>query len=172
MSISNTLQKIMRGKQSGVSVDELVTETLVKELEALPVVMADENLHIYGRTATGGQSFVPWVGIMNKKLTTTVKQSIYLVFLFAQNDSSTHSSPSYSAILQTSSGICLYKQLSSATKISYEWLSCLNEPPKSAISTIPTSSLPLNVNRTFSPKLNFIGGKFQFFDIESLLLIF
>ncbi|MGR6898706.1 MrcB family domain-containing protein [Rummeliibacillus sp. BSL5] len=85
MSIRNALQDIMIRKQSGASVDELVTETLVKELEALPVVMADGNLHIYGRTATGGQSFVPWVGIMNKKLTTTVTQSIYLVFLFSQN---------------------------------------------------------------------------------------
>lgn len=51
----------------------------------MDVIRVKPELHIYGRTGTGGESFVPWVGIMNKYLTTTVTKSIYLVYLFAQD---------------------------------------------------------------------------------------
>ncbi|WP_203363687.1 DUF3578 domain-containing protein [Bacillus sp. REN10] len=85
MSIRKTLKEIMIQKQNNGSVNELITKTLVNELKKLHIIKIRPDIHIYRRTGTGGESFVPWVGIMNKNLTTTVTKSLYLVYLFAQN---------------------------------------------------------------------------------------
>ncbi|PFI43010.1 MrcB family domain-containing protein [Bacillus nitratireducens] len=85
MSIRKTLEQIMIQKQNNQSLNELIKKTLVNELKSLDIISARPELHIYGRIGTGNESLVPWVGIMNKNLTITVTESIYLVYLFAQD---------------------------------------------------------------------------------------
>jgi len=66
----------------------LVRSTIPQEIHRLPFI--DQNLRIQGSVGMGNWATVPWVAIMDRRITETTQRGEYIVYLFAHDMSAVY----------------------------------------------------------------------------------
>ncbi|WP_223836555.1 MrcB family domain-containing protein [Paenibacillus oceani] len=66
----------------------LVRNTIPQEIHRLPFI--DQNLRIQGSVGMGNWATVPWVAIMDRRITETTQRGEYIVYLFAHDMSAVY----------------------------------------------------------------------------------
>ncbi|OMD75987.1 MrcB family domain-containing protein [Paenibacillus odorifer] len=94
-SLQGYLEKIMADYSSakkeafaGHSLGTLFRQTLPSELKVLPFI--DEQYKVQGSVGQGNWATVPWLAILDKRITETTQRGEYVVYLFAEDMSAVY----------------------------------------------------------------------------------
>ncbi|WP_438496809.1 MrcB family domain-containing protein [Paenibacillus sp. IHBB 3054] len=94
-SLQGYLEKIMAEYTSakkepfaGHALGTLFRQTLPSELKALPFI--DEQYKVQGSVGQGNWATVPWLAILDKRITETTQHGEYVVYLFAEDMSAVY----------------------------------------------------------------------------------
>lgn len=94
-SLQGYLEKIMgeytsakRETFASHSLGTLFRQTLPSELKALPFM--DDNYKIQGSVGQGNWAAIPWLAILDKRITKTTQRGEYVVYLFAEDMSAVY----------------------------------------------------------------------------------
>lgn len=94
-SLQSYLEKILAEYTSakmeafaGHSLGTLFRQTLPAELKALPFI--DEQYKVQGSVGQGNWAAVPWLAILDKRITETTQHGEYVVYLFAEDMSAVY----------------------------------------------------------------------------------
>lgn len=92
MNLSNLIESIAKkypiekakgsSAFTGSEVGEMVKNQVPKKIEE---ILMDSNYYIKGSIGNGQFASVPWIAIMNKKITKSTTKGIYIVFLFSED---------------------------------------------------------------------------------------
>ncbi|MGG1518254.1 DUF3578 domain-containing protein [Paenibacillus oryzisoli] len=85
-ALSDVLSTYLTAKReplAGHRLGNLMRQVIPAELKKLPFIHAD--LKIQGSIGQGNWATIPWIAIMDKRLTETTRQGEYLVYLFAED---------------------------------------------------------------------------------------
>ncbi|GAF66056.1 ATPase AAA [Bacillus sp. TS-2] len=83
LHIMNTYLKARKESFAGHSIGALVRNEVPKEIRSLAFI--DENYTVTGSVGQGNWAIVPWIAIMNKKVTTSTQRGYYLGYLFSED---------------------------------------------------------------------------------------
>lgn len=84
--LSQLMNNYLRAKTeafSGHALGTLVRNTIPQELQKLPFI--DKQYKVQGSVGMGNWATVPWIAIMDKRITQTTQQGVYVVYLFAED---------------------------------------------------------------------------------------
>ncbi|WP_342481061.1 DUF3578 domain-containing protein [Paenibacillus sp. FSL L8-0340] len=94
-SLQGYLEKIMNEYTAakteafaGHSLGTLFRQTLPSELKALPFI--DEQYKVQGSVGQGNWATVPWLAVLDKRITETTQHGEYVVYLFAEDMSAVY----------------------------------------------------------------------------------
>ncbi|KHL91641.1 ATPase [Paenibacillus sp. IHB B 3415] len=94
-SLQGYLEKILAEYTSakmegfaGHSMGALFRQTLPSELKALPFI--DEQYKVQGSVGQGNWATVPWLAVLDKRITETTQHGEYIVYLFAEDMSAVY----------------------------------------------------------------------------------
>ncbi|MCR8636827.1 MrcB family domain-containing protein [Paenibacillus radicis (ex Xue et al. 2023)] len=85
-ALSDILSTYIQAKRetfAGHRLGNLVRQTIPTELKKLPFIHSE--LKITGSIGQGNWATIPWIAIMDKRITETTRQGEYLVYLFAED---------------------------------------------------------------------------------------
>lgn len=89
-SLQGYLEKIMNEYTAakmeafaGHSMGTLFRQTLPSELKALPFI--DDQYKVQGSIGQGNWATVPWLAVLDKRITETTRHGVYIVYLFAED---------------------------------------------------------------------------------------
>ncbi|WP_088189285.1 DUF3578 domain-containing protein [Desulfosporosinus sp. FKA] len=84
--ISQLMNNYLKAKAESFSshpLGTLLRQTLSQELQKLPFI--DERYKVQGSVGMGNWANVPWIAIMDKRITETTQHGEYIVYLFSEN---------------------------------------------------------------------------------------
>lgn len=67
---------------------EFVRQTIPSQLRSLPFI--GDNYKVQGSVGQGNWADIPWIAILDTRITNTTQQGVYIVYLFAENMSSVY----------------------------------------------------------------------------------
>lgn len=80
--ILSRYQESKKENFSNHSMGTLVRHTIPNELHKLPFI--DDRYKVQGSVGMGNWATIPWIAIMDKRITETTQQGVYIVYLFSE----------------------------------------------------------------------------------------
>lgn len=88
LKVMNTYVKAKREPFTGHSLGKLLRQTIPIDLQRLPFI--DERYKVQGSVGMGNWATIPWIAIMDKRITETTQRGEYVVYLFSDDMSNVY----------------------------------------------------------------------------------
>ena len=79
---SSTFEKAIKTSEIDKEVSDLITKTIPQELESY---LGDKRFIVNGSIGKGLATRTPWIAILDKDITTSTREGVYIVFLFSSD---------------------------------------------------------------------------------------
>ncbi|WP_020620436.1 MrcB family domain-containing protein [Paenibacillus daejeonensis] len=86
--IMSTYLEAKSGPFTNHTLGQLVRNTIPNELKQLPYI--NDSIRIQGSVGMGNWATVPWIALMDKRITETTQHGVYIVYLFAEDMSAVY----------------------------------------------------------------------------------